>query len=262
MNLISKITLALAALTGAAFASGERLTWDVEPNVLIIGELHDNRDHHQRQQAAIRDLTPKAVVFEMLTPSEGEALRDVAKNEIAMKAATTGFHWSNIADYAGVLANSDVIIGAAVERDAIMQSFSEGAAAVFGPDAVTYGLTSQLNEAELKTRMTLQFKAHCDAMPMDMMGGMVEAQRLKDAVFARVVAKALETHGSPVVLITGNGHARMDWGVPVYLEKADPKLRVHSIGQGEDDSAPQGVFSQVVFSPQAVRDADPCAAFQ
>ena len=199
----------------AALCVWASMVWsDAGPDVLILGEQHDNPAHHARQAQAIRDGAPKAVIYEMLTPEEAAQLAGVDRSVEAMTAATEGFHWSNIADYADVLAHSPVIVGAALPREQVRAAFGDGAAAVFGAGADVYGLIDALPEEELATRKQAQFDAHCEAMPLAMMGGMVEAQRLRDAAFARATLEALETYGAPVVVITGNGHARMDWGCP------------------------------------------------
>lgn len=256
MRLVWIIALGVA-LMAAPFA----FAGDTSHDVVILGEIHDNPGHHAVQVRYVQRLAPRAVVFEMLTPEEADMLADVPRNADAMAQAVEGFHWSNIKDYAAVLAVSSEIVGTALSREDMRAAFSDGAAQVFGPKAVEYGLDDPLPEAEQKAREALQFAAHCEAMPLAMMGGMVEAQRLRDAAFARAVLTALDTHGAPVVLITGNGHARNDWGVPAVLRHARTDLSVLSIGQGEDGLAPKGGFGIVLFSPSIERP-NPCDAFK
>lgn len=231
-----------------------------DADVVILGEIHDNPDHRAFQIQYLTALGPTAVVYEMLTPSEAEALQTVSRDAAAMVTAVDGFHWSNIAAYAQLLADSHVIIGAALPRDAVRAAFSDGAAAVFGAGAQAYGLAENVPEGQLERRKRLQFDAHCAAMPLDMMGGMVEAQRVRDAHFARRVLDAVDQFGAPVVLITGNGHARTDWGVPSYLARVAPDMKVFAVGQSEDGQI-SGVFDQTVDAP-AVDRPDPCAAFR
>ena len=232
------------------------------PDVVIVGEVHDNPTHHQVQKDAVSSIRPAAVVFEMLTQDEALALQDVARSEDAMRRASDGFHWGNIGDYAGILAQSPVIVGAALPREDVRRAFSEGAAAVLGDDAALYGLADALPAAQLESRKQMQFDAHCKAMPLEMMGGMVEAQRLRDAAFARSVLEAVDRFGTPVVLITGNGHARTDWGVPYFLAKVRHELRVHSVAQGENGQAPPGTFTQSLLDAEPPERGDPCAAFK
>ncbi|WP_415404525.1 ChaN family lipoprotein [Tateyamaria sp. SN3-11] len=249
-------------MSTAAFLFAATDWSDFAGDVLIIGEFHDNPQHHRVQADAARVIQPKAVVFEMLIPEEAAALSDTARDPGAMVEATQGFHWSNIADYADVLAASPVILGAALSRDDMRAAFSDGAAAVFGTGAAAYGLTEDLSADEQAIREDAQFDAHCAAMPREMMGGMVAAQRLRDAAFARSVIDAVEAHGSPVLLITGNGHARTDWGVPAYLARARPDLAVTSVGQGERQEPPAGVYDWTLNGAPSPERDDPCAAFQ
>ncbi len=64
----------------------------------------------------------------------------------------------------------------------------EGAAAVFGAAAARFGLDAPLPEDEQAAREAEQAEAHCGALPAEMLPGMVEAQRLRDAALARAVA--------------------------------------------------------------------------
>ncbi len=261
--LVTKLGLAVAVFFATAAICAASETWSqFTQDVVIIGELHDNPFHHTYQTQALHALHPKAVVFEMLTPQEAQRLANVPRAPGAMRDASADFHWSNIADYADVLAASPVIVGAALSREDMRAAFTDGAADVFGTDASAYGLTKPLKPAEQDTRQALQFDAHCGALPLEMMAGMVDAQRLRDAVFARAVIAAVETYGLPVVLITGNGHARLDWGVPVYLQQARPNLSVASIGQGEEGAPPAGQFSVIISDAQAPVRGDPCDAFK
>lgn len=229
-------------------------------DIVILGEIHDNPTHHAVQLTFVQALNPKTVVYEMLTEAEAQSLAGIPKERGAIVAATAEFHWSNIADYADLLAASDLVIGAALPRGSVREAFSKGAATVFGADAAQFGLQDALPSDEQSAREDLQFAAHCDAMPRNLMGGMVEAQRLRDAHFARVVLESLEIYGAPIVLITGNGHARKDWGVPAVLQFVRPDLTVFALGQGED-TAMAGGFDALETAPAPQR-GDPCAAFQ
>ena len=252
----------LAALIFSAAICFAAPDWDsVTADVVILGEYHDNPTHHAHQAAAISALAARAVVYEMLTPDEAATLASIARTPDAMRDATTGFDWSNIADYTEVLAASPVIIGAALPRSRMRDAFANGAASVFGDDAAAFGLTTALSDDEQAIREQMQFDAHCAAMPLAMMGGMVAAQRLRDAHFARTVLDALAAHGAPVVLITGNGHARTDWGVPVYLAQVRPELNMFSLGQGEGGAPPPGSFDHIDTSAAIPDRTDPCAAF-
>lgn len=233
-------------------------------DVVLVGELHDNPDHHLWQADLVAQLQPAAVVFEMLSPEQAEVIAGFDRSdqdglEAALNWSATG--WPSFAFYHPIIAASDArIFGAALPRETVRSAVMGDAAALFGPDAAQYGLTDALDPPEQSTREAYQMAAHCDAMPESMMGGMVAAQRLRDAAFSRTVLEALQVTGGPVVMIAGNGHVRKDWGMPVYLKRAAPEVSLVSIGQLEDlqDGAP---FDFWTVAPAPDRN-DPCAAFR
>jgi uncharacterized iron-regulated protein len=93
-----------------------------------------------------------------------------------------------------------------------------------------------------------------------MLPGMVEAQRLRDARFAQTALRALEETGGPVAVITGNGHARTDRGMPRALARLAPGVDVLSLGQLESRPAAPPPFDVWRVTEPAERP-DPCAAF-
>jgi|TARA_R110002051_G_scaffold103335_3_gene175130 uncharacterized iron-regulated protein len=227
-------------------------------DIVLLGEVHDNPDAHLGQAAALRDLRPTAVVFEMLT-AEDAIRADANRSQIA--AAWDASGWRDFPIYAPIFdaLGEARIVGAAAPRKAVRSVYSEGAAALFGADAARFGLDADLPEEQQKLRMQLQFEAHCEAMPLERMAGMVAVQRYRDAVFARAALEALEIYGPPVAVIAGNGHARTDWGVPAVIAKAAPEVTTHAIGFVEDDTGMP--FDDIRIVPPAERD-DPCATLK
>ena len=238
-------------------------------DIVILGEVHDNPEHHLNQAAWIAEVAPTAVVFEMLTPQQADlALETGSVDPVQIGWAESG--WPDFALYAPVFdaAAGRAIGGGEVPRDKVRRAFEIGADAAFRDMAAQYGigwefdLATPLDAEEQAEREAEQNAAHCDALPAEMLPSFVEAQRLRDAALAAATLSALERNGPPVVLITGNGHARRDWGVPVYLERAAPDLTVLSVGQYED-RVPDGdiPFDHAVAAPAADRP-DPCEAFR
>lgn len=225
-------------------------------DIVILGEVHDNPDAHLAQAAALEDLRPTAVVFEMLT-AEDAAKADADSSAIAGAWQASG--WRDFEIYAPIFkAMGDArIVGAAAPREAVRAVYENGAAALFGPRAARFRLNRALPADQQATREAMQFKAHCEAMPLEMMGGMVAVQRYRDAVFARAALEALEAYGPPIAVIAGNGHARIDWGVPAMIAQAAPDVTTHAIGFVEEDN---GIpFDETRIVPPAARD-DPCTS--
>lgn len=248
---------------GAALAAAAR---DAGAAIVLLGEVHDNPAHHALQAAAVAALAPTALVFEMIDAEEAGRItpalaRDPAALAAALDWAASG--WPDFALYAPLFAFAveGPVLGAEVPRTAAQAAFAEGAAAVFPGDAARFGLDRALPEAEQAAREAEQQEAHCNALPADILPGFVEAQRLRDAALAAVALAALETHGAPVVVITGNGHARADWGVPALLAQAAPGVAVFALGQFE--AAPEAAVPFDAWAVAAPVDRpDPCAAFR
>jgi hypothetical protein len=145
--------------------------------------------------------------------------------------------------------------------EAARRAIREGAAQVFGTGARNFGLDQALPDAERAARVDEQRGAHCDALPEDLLPGMVEAQRLRDAWLARAAIEAHAETGGPVFVITGNGHARRDWGVPALIGRAAPDLSVLSVGQYEVEAEETPPYDLWLVT-QAVDRPDPCNAFR
>jgi uncharacterized iron-regulated protein len=260
-----------AALAAALGAAGSVLAAEPPPGVeiVILGEIHDNPAHHATQAEIVGRLAPRAVVWEMLDPAQAGAAGGFDPADARALEAALGWNGSGWPDFAMyhpifVAAGGAAHFGAAVDRDTLSRAVAEGAAAVFGPEAAAYGLTPLATEDQA-AREAEQQAAHCNALPVEMLPGMVEAQRLRDAAFARTALEALDRHGPPVVVITGTGHARRDTGIPAALAAARPGLRVWSLGQTElaEGAEPEAdaPFDALITTPPVPRE-DPCLAFR
>lgn len=232
-------------------------------DVVIVGEAHDNPHHHARQAETVTQVKPTALVFEMLTEEQASKHLPGADSETLSEAfdwANSG--WPDFAMYYPIFAAAPQarVFGAAVPRAAARQAMTEGLVVSFGSGAEAYGLTRPLEPEEQKAREEMQMLAHCDALPADILPAMVAIQRLRDAHLAKSALRALELTGGPVVVITGNGHARTDWGMPVYLARVARAVSLVSIGQGEDGVPPAGTFDVIEYT-QGIQREDPCAAF-
>ncbi|MDG3040816.1 ChaN family lipoprotein [Roseicyclus marinus] len=235
-------------------------------DVVILGEVHDNPGHHARQADVLDGIGPSAIVFEMVSAEEAQRITpDIAAEAQALADlldwANSG--WPDFSYYAPLFAyGAEVpVYGALIGREAAQGAFAQGAAAVFAGDAARFGLTEALPDAEQAAREAEQMAAHCDALPPDILPGFVEAQRLRDAALAAAALAALDAHGGPVAVITGNGHARRDWGVPALIARAAPEVSVFSLGQFEAEPEGDVPFDLWALSGPVDRP-DPCAAFR
>lgn len=234
-------------------------------DIVVLGGVHDNSAHHAHQARAVAAIAPAALVFEMILPEQAAAITpdlrdDPAALGVALDWAARG--WPDFAMYHPIFAAAPqaAVYGAEVPRDDVRRAVAEGAAAVFGDGAAALGLTQPLPAAEQAAREGRQADAHCGMLPAHLLPGMVEAQRLRDAALAQTAITAHRETGGPVVVITGTGHARTDWGMPAALGMAAPGLAVLSVGQYEVPASgplPHDLW----LITAATQRPDPCAAF-
>ncbi|MGF1553126.1 MAG: ChaN family lipoprotein [Paracoccaceae bacterium] len=243
-------------------------------DVAILGEIHDNPVHHLRQAWAIERIAPAGVAFEMVPEASERGIAVVREQGGAMSEVGPAIGWSQLGwpaweTYAPVFeaAGEAVVTGGAVPRGALVAAMQGGAGAAFGQGAARAGLDEPLPEAERAELTREMVASHCDRLPEAMAATMIEAQRLRDARFAEAALRARRQGGGQAVLVTGNGHARADRGVPVYLARLAPDLDVVALGQvevragAEDAGAYDTPYDYVWFSEGVEGRPDPCAAF-
>ncbi len=258
--------LASAPVPGRAaeLIPGDVLTDMQAADIVILGEVHDNPQHHLVQAEAVEAIAPSAVVWEMVTEEGAQRLAQTAATnpeELSRILRWAESGWPPLSMYYPVFEAADVpVYGAMVPRAAARAAMERGAATALGADAARYGLTVPLSPEDQAAREADQLAAHCNALPAEALPQMVAIQRLRDAVLARAILRAAEETGGPVAVITGNGHARKDRGIPTFLARLQPGLKVFVLGQSEDGIV-YGDFDAVIDSPAAERE-DPCKAFE
>lgn len=263
-NIAVTVALSVAFAVGGANADQLDLSLMTGADVVFLGEVHDNPAHHANQAKAAQALAPAAIVFEMLTPSQAAKITpDLLISEAALGEALgwADSGWPDFSMYYPIFAaaTSAQFFGAQMPREevqAVLQG--EDVATALDGAAADFGLTEPLPDAQQQEREAMQMAAHCDALPEEMLPIMVMAQRLRDARLAQAATEALQATGGPVVVITGNGHARTDWGAPALMNENVSVVALGQLEQQPEDAQP---YDHWVVTAPAERD-DPCAAFK
>lgn len=225
----------------------------------LLGEVHDNPDHHRLQGWEIakhRELS--AVMLEMLSRDHSDQLTAFYSDKTAGARAPERFAqlvewdksgWPSFEIYAPIISaalGARATVGSAspprswvtaVSKNGLsalgavmMKWFDErlpgvptnGPLSVF-PELATrlLGLDAPLDPA-LASELKTEIKdAHCGLFPDEALPRMAEVQRLRDAFMADAIGT--DRDGKRVVLIAGNGHVRRDRGVPYYLKRRGVK---------------------------------------
>lgn len=199
--------------------------------VVVLGEQHDNQDHHLLQADAIAELDARrgvsAVVFEQIRlPQQAaiDALGALSPGEVDRLSATLVWKdsgWPPFAYYrpvfeASLRAGAQLRAGS-LSREQTMAASQQGAAALPPALVARFGLDRPPAPAEAQALREDMQQAHCGMLPEAMLDGMVLVQRARDATLAQAI---LDAGPAGSVLVAGNGHARTDRGVPRYLRSA------------------------------------------
>jgi uncharacterized iron-regulated protein len=252
-------------------------------NFVLLGEKHDNEDHHLYQAWIVTALVlghrQPAVAFEQLDTDQEPKVddwRSRTPHDYGALAAVTAWDksgWPPFHTYEPIFRAADglVIVAANVPHATARRLVREGIGALEG--ATRIGLDQPFPpELDASLRRELQ-SAHCGmAMPPKIEDGMVLAERARDATMADTL-RGYDREGG-VVLIAGTGHTRIDRGAPLYLARVAPtRSRVSiafvEVDAAETDPAKYGAqwgvdappFDFVVFTPRA-NDDDPCAGMR
>jgi uncharacterized iron-regulated protein len=267
--------------------AGEVYASLIKADFVLIGEKHDNADHHWLQAKLVSELAAQgrkaALVFEMLTESQ-QAPLDAHLTDQAGDAAGIGsaVGWEEagwpewkmyqpIAEQA--LYNDMPLLAGGLDRTVTKRIAREGTAALGEKRVAALKLAEPIGEERRAEMRQVIFDAHCQQLPKPMLGPMLSVTLAKDAVMAdRMVQARTPPNPDVAVLIAGSGHVRADWGVPLHLARLAPDARIVTVGlveveMGAIDPAAYGeryggrlAFDFIWFTPR-VDDADPCDAF-
>lgn len=227
---------------------------------VLLGEKHDNADHHRLQARVVRALAPPVVAFEQL--EEGAPVGDATTSaELAQRVGWEESGWPSFDLYAPVF---DAVFetGAGVRpahptRDTLQVAMRQGIEAL--PEALTTGLPdvtlTQAHRDDLAEEIT---EAHCGHATDEVLRWMIRGQQLKDAWMAR----ALATAGPGAVLVAGNGHTRRDRGVPRYLSASTATLSFVEVVEGSHAPSDHQAPADFVWFTPRVDDDDPCERFR
>jgi uncharacterized iron-regulated protein len=241
--------------------------------VVLLGEVHDNAAQHATRAAALRRLIAggarPAIAFEQFdrerqadidrarreTPPAG---RTLAEHVIEQARPARGWDWSLYRPFVQLALDHDLpIVAANLSRGDAMRVAMQGFDAVFD-DATRarFGLDA-LPLPVLEAHERAIDEGHCSRLPAEALPAMARAQIARDLA----LAQSIRPHfARGVVLLTGNGHARNDIGIPFFLGEGE-REQVITIGLLErDPSAASGPrqFDVSFGTPPQQRD-DPCA---
>lgn len=242
---------------------------------LLLGETHDNREHHRLQAKVLRARLATgarpALLMEQFDVDQQAALDEARHNGKDPGPLMRGWDWSLYQPLVALADTAQIPLQAAnLPRGATRQIVREGYATLAVGEQRRLGLLAVWDETREAYMAGLIEASHCGMISPQTRDGLVRAQRLRDATLAD---SALDKLDQGVVFILGRGHARRDVAVPRYLEARRPGTRVLSVGfveVGADRTAPTQYETERIggiapydilwFTPRAER-TNPCLAY-
>jgi len=253
---------------------------------VLLGERHDNPDHHMLQAEVLRSLIAfgrhPAVGFEMLGLDDASIIAGhlaAAPNDAAGLGRAVNWNQRGWPDWAMYQPIAEAALQAKLRIVATnlplttARRMTRDGLAALEPRVMRELDLDRPPPEPVFARMAADIRdAHCGHAPEKSLKPMVDVQRARDAQMTQSLIAAGDPGGA--ILVAGAGHVRTDYGIPVYIRAKAPHKRVISISFVEVDKQktnprsyalpyPDGrlPFDYVWFTPR-IDDEDPCEKFK
>ncbi len=256
--------------------------------LVLLGEVHDNPDHHRIQGWALGRFvaagTRPGVAMEMISADRQDAVeshfsahpRDAAGLGPALDWDSSGWPaWSQYASaIAPAIAAGGTLTAANLPPSLMRQVAGRGLAAIAPERRKQIGLDRPIEEPVYRALAQEMIAAHCGQLAAERARPFAVMQVVRDAVLADGLLVAARRAGGHGALVAGNGHVRRDRGVPFHLSRRGESRGVLAlapieVAPGQNTPADYAAhydssrlpFDYVWFTPGA-RRADPCESMK
>ncbi|OYQ08745.1 iron(III) ABC transporter [Pseudomonas mandelii] len=192
------------------------------PSRLIVGEQHDNSDHHQLQLWLLQALGERrpqgSLLLEMLTPDQQPRVDDIRRASTLPADLPGALNWQSGWDWnlygpvvRFVLTQPYPLLAANLDNLEVRTVYAK-------PPTLNGRLS---NAPSVKDELLAQINdSHCGLLPTSQMPAMLAVQQQRD----RRMAERLLSAPTPSLLFAGAYHARKDVGVPIHvLDLGEPE---------------------------------------
>lgn len=249
--------------SGRALQPAELIDALAEVEQILVGEQHDNRDHHALQLWLLQALQQRraqgSLLLEMLEPAQQPAVTRTRQllaegEEVASVQASLawqdGWPWQlygGLVTYA--LEQPYPLLAANIDRQEMLE--------IFRTPPVLEGTAS--NQPEVRTMLIERLReSHCGMLGDDRLPAMLAVQQQRD----RRMAEALLRAPQPSMLLAGSFHVRRDLGVPLHLQDLGTRAQVRVLLLMPAGSAVDASMADYVWFTGAPAEQDYCAQFR
>lgn len=246
--------------TGVRLTLEQLLTRLAAAPKVLVGERHDNPDHHALQLWLLRALAAQrpqgSLLLEMLTPDQ-QAKVDQVRAAIAAGQAPQdilgalswqpGWAWSLYGPLVQhALRQPYPLLAANLERREVMQIYAQV------PQLQGQASTAQSVREALFEQIR---QSHCNLLPESQLPAMLAVQQQRD----RRMAEALLAAPAPSLLFAGAFHVRRELGVPLHLQDLGAAEGVQVLILAEVGSQVDAESADYVWYTPAQPEQDHCA---
>lgn len=243
--------------SGQAVAPGVLVKQLAKTPRVIVGEQHDNPDHHALQlwllQALAGQRAQGSLLLEMLTPDQQSRVDGVRQLSAMPENLPDALDWSPgwdwnlygpVVEYA--LAQPYPLLAANLDAVEIQRFYRQAP-----------GLSGvRSNGAAVKDELLGQIRdAHCGLLPESQMPAMVAVQQQRD----RRMAERLLAAPTPALLFAGAWHGRKDVGVPLHTLDIGAGEAPVVLMLAEEGSEVTSAMADYVWYTPATPPVDYCA---
>lgn len=234
--------------------------------IVLLGEKHDNPDHHALQLWLLQALEARraqgSIVMEMLTVNQQAAVNRLHKKmregvrPVDLPLALNwhkGWDWqqySKLVSYS--LQQPYPLLASNLNRDSLM--------AIYRNPPELSGAESTRKEVTERLSHYIR-EAHCNKLPVAQLPAMLAVQQQRDRTMATILLDAPK----PTLLIAGAYHVRYDLGVPLHVRDLLSERMVMQSQQqrvlifAEADQEVEAGSADFVWYTPAVAEQDYCA---
>nr|WP_299245266.1 ChaN family lipoprotein [uncultured Halomonas sp.] len=247
-------------------SSSDLLARLMETPALIIGETHDNPEHHRLERWLIAQLAARGalggVAMEMLDSEQQallEKLPENARQAMSDARLQDALKWPQGWDWSAYGPTLQLALSLGVPVRGANLTTSEIR------EIVALNLAPELPLVVARNQRRALIEGHCGMLPETMLDGMLAAQVARDQAMAAALAALPPTS----VLVCGNGHARRDVGVALHAKQTPLCLGLVEVPPGQTwrSALPTSVdaeppFDLAWFTMTVANREDPCVALR
>ena len=241
--------------SGEVLTAEQLVTRLARPERLIIGEQHDNADHHAAQlwllQALGEQRQQGSLLLEMLTAdqqSKVPAARQMPASADVAKVLDwqDGWDWTLYGPIVRFALSQPYPLLAANLDDNEIRAVYRQALALSG---------ARSNAASVQDKLLRQISdSHCGLLPESQMPAMLAVQQQRD----RRMAERLLAAPTPSILLAGAWHARKDAGVPLHVLDLGAAKESTVLIMAEQGDAVTAAMADYVWYTPATAKPDYC----